>query len=94
MRILIAIALGCALVIGVSQAASSGVTERGAQPSYELSSPAAEQTTEDAAEGTQLEGETGYECRYSPYCQSDSQCTAYCAGGIAVCFQGCCSCAS
>jgi hypothetical protein len=94
MRILIAIALGFALVIGVSQAASSGVTERGAQPSYELSSPAAEQTTEDAVEGTELEGESGYECKYSPYCRSASQCVAYCAGGAAVCSQGCCACAS
>jgi len=86
MRTLMAIAFGCALVIGISQAASSGATARGAQPGNERS--------EDATEEIQLEDETGYECRYSPYCQKASQCDAYCAGGIAVCSQGCCACAS
>ena len=109
MRMLIAIVLGCALAIGVSQAASSGATERAApsaaeltSPAIELTSPATELTSPatdltfsaDSAEELQLEGESNYECKYSPYCRSASQCTAYCAGGAAVCFQGCCSCAS
>jgi hypothetical protein len=33
-------------------------------------------------------------CQISPLCQRASQCTAYCAGGTPVCFQGCCACAS
>jgi hypothetical protein len=94
MRMLIAIVVGCALVLGLNLAASSGAMERGAQPSYELSHPATEQATEDATEEIQLENESAYECKYSPYCRQASQCTAYCAGGAPVCFQGCCSCAS
>ncbi len=97
MRMLIAIMFGCALVIGLNLASSAGAADHGAQPSYELSVPAADQAapaTEDAVEGIQIEGETAYECKYSPYCQRASQCEAYCAGGLAVCQQGCCACAS
>jgi hypothetical protein len=94
MRVLIAIVLGWTLVLGLNLAASSGGSERGAQPSYEPSHPATDQAAEDATEDIQLEDESAYECKYSPYCQQASQCQAYCAGGIAVCFQGCCSCAS
>ena len=90
MRILIAIAFGCALLLGLNHAASSGATERGAQPSYELSSPVTEEMTADP----QAESDGHYECRYSPYCQKASQCAAYCGGGAAVCSQGCCACAS
>jgi hypothetical protein len=95
MRMLIAAVLGCALVIGLNHAASSGATERGARSSYERASPAAEQVIENAAEDLQLENESAYQCPpYTPYCQRASQCTDYCAGGVPVCFQGCCSCAS
>ena len=90
MRILISMVLGCALLIGLNLAASSGAPERGAQPLPELSSPA-DPAIEDIPEP---DTEGAYECRYSPYCQRASQCTTYCAGGIPVCFQGCCSCAS
>ena len=90
MRILMAIAFGCVLLLGINHAASSGATERGAQPSHELSSP----VTEEMPQETQLEGESQYECRYSPYCQKASQCAAYCGGGAAVCSQGCSACAS
>lgn len=92
MRMLIAIALGFALVIGASQASSSGTAE---PPASELTTPAAEDTSEGATEDVfELENESAYECRYSPYCQKASQCIAYCAGGIAVCQFGCCACAS
>ena len=92
MRVLIAIAFGCALMLGITQAASSGT----APPSYVPASepaPTAEDTNEGTDEGP-TGAETSYECRYSPYCRSASQCTAYCAGGAAVCSQGCCACAS
>jgi hypothetical protein len=92
MRMLIAIALGCALAVGVAGAASSGATEHAAQPPAELSVPASELSA--PAEESELDGASNYECKYSPYCQRASQCTTYCAGGAAVCFQGCCSCAS
>lgn len=86
MRTLIAIAIACGLMLGVNHAASSGTTERAAQPAT-MSTP--DSRTDDAFdEGSQ------YECKFSPYCQQASQCTAYCAGGIPVCFQGCCTCAS
>jgi hypothetical protein len=100
MRMLIAIVFGCALVLGFTQAGSSGRAELGAQPSYELSVPAADQApvqaVEDVTDGVQLEGEGegAYECKYSPYCQRASQCEAYCGGGLAVCQNGCCACAS
>jgi hypothetical protein len=92
MRMLIAIALGCALAIGVNVTASSGASERAVQPPAELSVPASELSA--PADEAQPEGENSYECKYSPYCQRASQCTAYCAGGVAVCQQGCCACAS
>ena len=87
MRTLIAIAIACGLMLGVNHAASSGTTDRAVQPA-ELSAPASQRTDDNLDEGSQ------YECKFSPYCQRASQCTAYCAGGIPVCFQGCCSCAS
>lgn len=87
MRMLIAIAFACTL-LGAHHAASSGTIEGGAQPA-ERSAPAA-----SATDDTGLEDATQYICQISPRCQQASQCTAYCAGGIPVCFQGCCSCAS
>ena len=95
MKMLIATVLGCALAIGVGHIARSGATEHGARSSYELSSPPTEQAIENTAEDLQLEDESAYQCPPSvPYCQKASQCTTYCAGGLPVCFQGCCSCAS
>jgi len=90
MRILISIAFGYALLIGINHAASSGPAEHAAPPPAEISPAAAEDTLDEG----QPENETAYECKYSPYCQRASQCTTYCAGGVPVCFQGCCSCAS
>jgi hypothetical protein len=94
MRMLIAIALGCALVIGAGQASSSGAAD---PPASELPTPAAEDTSDGATDGAtdgMLGNESAYECRYSPYCHKASQCIDYCAGGIAVCQFGCCACAS
>jgi hypothetical protein len=88
MRLLIAIAIGYAVLIGANQVARSGSTELGARPAIESSSPA----TEDP---TGRDDESGYRCGGVPSCQQASQCPAgYCAGGIPACFQGCCSCAS
>ena len=95
MRVLIAIVSGCALMIGLNHVALSGATERGAPSSYELSAPTTEQAIENTAEDVQLDNESAYQCPpYTTYCQKASQCTAYCAGGIPMCVQGCCSCAS
>lgn len=85
MRTLIAIAFGCALVLGITHSAGSDV-----RPEPGLTSPAAEDSTDEVPG----EIETSYECKYSPYCQKASQCVAYCAGGLAVCSNGCCACAS
>ncbi len=84
MRMLMAIAFGCALMIGVNHAANSGPTTLGGQPALGATS----------AEGFGLDDASQFRCPISPICQQASQCTAYCAGGIPVCFQGCCSCAS
>ena len=84
MRMLKALAFGCALMIGVNLAMGSEPTARPEQPA----TPAGGYTPErdDASQ---------YICQLgAPRCQTASQCTAYCAGGAPVCFQGCCSCAS
>jgi hypothetical protein len=91
MRILIAIAFVYALVLGVGRAAGPSAAELAAPPA-ERSAPAAEDTSDEAPPETEIE--TGYECRYSPYCQKASQCLAYCAGGAPACVNGCCACAS
>jgi hypothetical protein len=85
MRILIAIAFGCALMIGVNHAASSEPTARGGQPAVPRATSADTDGLDDASQ---------YVCPISPMCQHATQCTDYCAGGTPVCFQGCCSCAS
>ena len=87
MRRLMAIAFGCALILGVNLAASSGSTTGGAQPMQRIT-PADEPMPEG------FENASQYICQLSPRCQQASQCTDYCAGGLPVCFQGCCSCAS
>jgi hypothetical protein len=88
MRILMAIAFGCALMIGANHAASSGSSARGEQP------PTQRATSADGYSTDGLDDASTYVCQLSPICQHASQCTAYCAGGTPVCFQGCCSCAS
>ncbi len=86
MRMLMAIALGCALMVGIHGAASSRPAAREAQPPAQRALPAGVLRLEDASQ---------YICQLgAPRCQQASQCTAYCAGGAPVCFQGCCSCAS
>jgi hypothetical protein len=86
MRILMAIAFGCALMLGVNHAASSRPTPRGGQSPMPPAMPADVLRLDDASQ---------YICQLgAPLCQQASQCTAYCAGGAPVCFQGCCSCAS
>lgn len=92
MKILLAIVFGCMLLLGVNQSMNASASS----PSPYLLVPASELSSEESApdgEGVVEDGEA-YECRYSPYCQRASQCTAYCAGGIAVCQNGCCACAS
>lgn len=95
MKFLLAIVFGCVLLLGISRTMNVESTATAAPAVLEQASPAAAdpavQTVDE--EGVVTDGEA-YECRYSPYCQRASQCTAYCAGGIPVCFQGCCSCAS
>ena len=90
MKLILAIAFGCALLLGLnhSMKASASSVPATLQPAP----PAAELNAVDE-EGVVVDGES-YECRYSPDCQRASQCTTYCAGGAPVCFQGCCSCAS
>ena len=86
MRMLMAIALGCALMIGIHGAASSRPTAPEGQPPAQRAIPAGV---------LKLDGASQYICQLgAPLCQRASQCTAYCAGGAPVCFQGCCSCAS
>jgi hypothetical protein len=88
MRILIAIALGCALMFEVSHTASSETMTRGIQPTTERASPANDDTGA-------LEDGSEYRCLLSAQlCQQASQCTVFCAGGAPVCFQGCCTCSS
>jgi hypothetical protein len=85
MQKLMAIAFGCALMIGVNLAVSSGSTAREVSPPTQQATP---------ANGDELDNASQYICQISPRCQQASQCTDYCAGGAPVCFQGCCSCAS
>jgi hypothetical protein len=85
MRMVMAIAFLCALMIGANQAASSSPTPRGGQPPMQRAIP----------EELRLDDASPYICQLgAPLCQRASQCIAYCAGGAPVCFQGCCSCAS
>ena len=84
MRLLMAIAFGCALMIGVTRAASSGPTARGVQPPTQGAS----------ADRCELDHASQDRCANRPSCTQASQCTACCAGGAPACFQGCCSCAS
>lgn len=96
MKLLLAIMFGCVLLLGLNHQmnATAGNTSIDSAPALQLAPvPAAEDLTAVDDEGVVTDGEA-YECRYSPYCQRASQCTAYCAGGAPVCFQGCCSCAS
>ena len=88
MRMLMALVFGCAMMIGVHQAASQAASAsalRATPPSAEPASSITDDTGDDA---------THYICEFSPLCQRAAQCTEYCAGGIPVCFQGCCACAS
>ena len=80
MRMLMAIAFGCALMIGVN-AASSGTIARGGPPS-------AQGTT--SADGSEADNAS----QVSPACVQASACTAYCAGGIPLCVAKHCACAS
>lgn len=93
MKILLAVVFGCMLLLGVNQTMNASASS----PSPYILVPASQLPADDMsapdAEGVVEDGEA-YECRYSPYCQRAAQCTAYCAGGIAVCQNGCCACAS
>lgn len=92
MKFLLAIVFGCVLLLGLNR--SMNASAGSAPAAVELAPlPSAGEMNAVDDEGVVTDGEA-YECRYSPYCQRASQCTAYCAGGIPVCFQGCCSCAS
>lgn len=80
MRRMMAIAFGCALMIGVN-AASSGTTVRGSQL------PTTGATSADGAEVDNA-SET------PPACVQASQCVEYCAGGTPLCVAKHCACAS
>jgi hypothetical protein len=82
------ILIACAATLGIASASTNTTTTPlEAVPAIESTPSSTERAVDDAED-------TGYECRYSPYCQKASQCTAYCAGGIPVCQSGCCACAS
>jgi hypothetical protein len=87
MRMFMAIAFLCALTIGANRASSSGPTPRGGQLPTQRAMP---------ADVLRLDNASQYICQPpgTPLCQRADQCTAFCAGGAPVCFQGCCSCAS
>ena len=80
MRTMMAIAFGCALMVGVN-AVSYGTTVRGGQLPTQAATPADGAEVDDASQ-------------VPPACVTASQCVAYCAGGIPVCFAKHCACAS
>ena len=79
MRRMMAIAFGCAMMIGVNIASST--TARRGQP------PAHAATSTDGAEVDNAS-------QVPPACVQASQCVEYCAGGIPLCVAKHCSCAS
>lgn len=84
MRTLMTVLVACVVTIGIASANADAVVTG---ETTESVAPPSDGALDDAED-------TGYECRYSPYCRKASQCTAYCAGGIPVCSNGCCACAS
>lgn len=79
MRTMMAIAFGCALMIGVN-IASSGTTVRGGQPPHGA---------------TSTDGAEFHDASQIPQaCVQASQCVEYCAGGIPLCVAKHCACAS
>ena len=95
MRFLIAMVFGWALILGISQTASSGTADLGAPAATELPAQAEDTSVPaDPSDDASPDVETGYECKNQAYCQRASQCTTYCGGGGAVCQRGCCACAS
>lgn len=89
MRTLIAVAIVCGSMLGVHHTVASPAA---AQPGVCVQ--ASSQGDDVRLDDTELNEASHYICQFSPRCQEASQCTAYCAGGAPVCFQGCCSCAS
>src|SRR3954468_21294796 len=99
MRRMMAIAFGCALMIGVNIASSSTTVRGGQPPAYGATSadgvevqdvsqtPAACVQASDGAE-VDVASQT------PPACVVASQCVDYCAGGIPLCIAKHCSCAS
>lgn len=89
MRFVIAAALGCALIVGLrhGSAPSAAATPAPAEAASCAQVPGAlDALTPEAA---------GFVCPAgAPRCTTATQCTAYCAGGIPVCSQRCCACAS
>jgi hypothetical protein len=77
---LMAIAFGCALMIGVN-AASSGTAARAVPAPAQGATSTDEHEVDDASQ-------------VSPACVQASECTAFCAGGIPLCVAKHCTCAS
>ena len=84
MRRMMAIAFGCALMIGVN-IASSGTTVHERQPASQAPSVCVQ-----ASDAIEL----GQASQVPPACVQASQCVEYCAGGIPLCVAKHCSCAS
>jgi hypothetical protein len=90
MRMLIAIAFGCALMFEVSHAASSGTMARGVPQATERSS-----SENQDADG--LEDASQFVCfgaPGAPPCSSARDCTNFCAGGVPRCGNHNCCCDS
>jgi hypothetical protein len=99
MRRMMAIAFGCALMIGVN-IASSGTTVRERQPSTHAATSADGAEVHDASQALPacVQASDGIKIdqvsQVPPACVQASQCVDYCAGGIPLCVAKHCSCAS
>lgn len=80
MRRMMAIAFGCALMIGINLASSDTIV-RGEQPPTHGTRSADGAEVDDASQTP-------------PACVQASQCVEYCAGGVPLCVAKHCSCAS
>ena len=99
MRRMMAIAFGCALMVGVN-IASSSTTVGGRQPPAHGATSADAAELHDASQTPSLcvqasdGAEVGDASLTPPACVQASQCVEYCAGGIPLCVAKHCSCAS
>ena len=99
MRRMMAIAFGCALMIGINLASSDTIV-RGEQPPTHGTRSADGAEVDDASQtppagvwasdGAEVDNAS----QVPPACVTASQCVEYCAGGIPLCVAKHCSCAS